>query len=130
MAEAKKARTRRSKSAQNADLVEMAAISAAVTMEPSQEAAPAPQGAASKAKPVEASARFSSVGEQGNTLRQAMSEAAAASAQGALEVRGKIIDAMNTQSDAALDLWRSAIRPASLPEAFQVQTSATRQAYE
>lgn len=130
MAEVKKASTRRSKSAQNADLVEMAAASAAGTVETLRETASSPQVPAQKGKPVEAAAIFSSVREQGHVLRQAMSEAVAASAQGALEVNGKIIDALSQQSHVALDLWRSAIRPAPLPEAFQAQTDATRQAYE
>jgi len=130
MAQAKKASTKRSKSGQNADLVEMAAVSAAETVEALQEAAPAPRVAAPKAQPIEANAIFSSVREQGNTFRRAMNEAVTASAKGALEVNDKIIDAFNMQSHVALDLWRSAIRPAPLPEAFQAQTSATRQAYE
>jgi Phasin protein len=130
MAEAKKASTKRTKSTQNADLVEMAAVPAAATAETLRDTAPASQDAVPGTKPIEAGAIFSSVREQGNVFRQAVSEAAAASAKGVLEVNGKIIDALNTQSNAALDLWRSAFSPSPLPEAFQAQTSATRQAYE
>jgi hypothetical protein len=117
MAEVKKPRAKSTvKSAPKADLVEMAAISAAETVE--------------AATPVEAGAIFSSAKKQGDALRQAMSEAVAASAKGALEVNDKIIDAMNTQRFAALDLWRSAISPSPLPEALKAQSQATRQAYE
>jgi hypothetical protein len=45
-------------------------------------------------------------------------------------VNDKIIDAMNTQRLAAVDLWRSAISHSPLPEAFKAQSQATRQAYE
>ena len=38
--------------------------------------------------------------------------------------------AVNTQHHAALDLWRSAISPSPLPEAFKAQSQATRRAYE
>ena len=130
MAEVKKPRAKSTvKSAPKADLVEMAAISAAETVEAVTEAKPASLPAMA-ATPVEAGAIFSSAKKQGDALRQAMSEAVAASAKGALEVNDKIIDAMNTQRFAALDLWRSAISPSHLPEAFKAQSQATRQAYE
>ena len=130
MAEAKKTRAKSTaKSVQKADLVEMAVISAAETVETALEAAPAALPAA-RAQPVEATALFSSARVQSNALRQAMSDAVAASAKGALEVNGKIIEALNTQRDAAIDLWRTAISPSPLPEAFKAQSHATRQAYE
>jgi hypothetical protein len=126
MAEAKKTRAKSTaKSVQKADLVEMAAISAAETVETVLEAEPA-----APAQPVEATALFSSARVQGDALRQAMSEAAAASAKGALAVNDKIIEALNTQRDAAIDLWRTAISPSPLPEAFKAHRHATRQAYE
>jgi hypothetical protein len=134
MAEAKTAKTKRAakstKTAHKADLVEMAAHAAAETTETLVEASPAPQSPAPTVQPVEVGAIFSSARKQGDAIRQAMSEAVAASAKGALEVNGKIIEAFNIQSNAALDLWRSAIKPSPLPEAFQAQTSATRQAYQ
>jgi hypothetical protein len=134
MAEAKTAKTKRAakstKTAHKADLVEMAAHAAAETTETLVEASPAPQSPAPTVQPVEVGAIFSSARKQGDAIRQAMSEAVAASAKGALEVNGKIIEALNIQSNAALDLWRSAIKPSPLPEAFQAQTSATRQAYQ
>jgi hypothetical protein len=130
MAEVKKPRAKSTvKSAPKADLVELAAISAAETVEAVTEAKPASPPAMA-ATPVEAGAIFSSAKKQGDALRQAMSEAVAASAKGALEVNDKIIDAMNTQRFAALGLWRSAISPSPLPESLKAQSQATRQAYE
>jgi hypothetical protein len=74
---------------------------------------------------------FSSVPLQGDALRKAVRDAMAVSAQGALEVNGKIIDALNAQSHAALDLLRSALGNSSpLPERLNAQTSAAREAFE
>jgi hypothetical protein len=130
MAEVKKPRAKSTaKNVQKADLVEMAAASAAETIEAVVEAKPAALPAIA-AKPIEASSMFSSAKKQSDVLRQAMSEAVAVSAKGALEVNGKIIDAVNTQRNVALDLWRSAISPSPLPEAFKAQSHATKQAYE
>jgi hypothetical protein len=127
MAEVKKPRAKSTaKSVQKADLVEMAALSAAEAV---AETKPASLPAFAAA-PVEAGAIFTSATRQGDILRQAMSEAVTASTKGALEVNDKIIDAMNTQRLAAVDLWRSAISPSPLPEAFKAQSQATRQAYE
>lgn len=131
MAEVKKPRAKSTaKSVQKVDdLVEMAAVHAPDTLEAATGAAPAslPMAAVS---PVEAGAILASARKQGDALRQAMTEAVTASARGALEVNGKIIDAMNMQHLAALDLWRSAISPSPLPEAFKAHSQATRQAYE
>lgn len=129
MAEAKKTGTKRTKSVQNADLVEMAAAPVA-EVETTVEAKPASQPTAPAVRPAEAGTIFSSVQAQGDALQQAMREAVAASAQGALEVNDKIIEALQSQSHAAIDLWRTAITPSDLPQAFQTQTHATRQAYE
>jgi hypothetical protein len=130
MAEVKKPRAKSTaKSVQKADLVEMAALSAAEAAEAVAETKPASLPAFAAA-PVEAGAIFTSATKQGDILRQAMSEAVTASTKGALEVNDKIIDAMNTQRLAAVDLWRSAISPSPLPEAFKAQSQATRQAYE
>jgi len=132
MAEAKKPRAKSTaKSVQKTDdLVEMAAISTAETVEAVTEEVKPVSLPAITAAPVEAEAIFSSAKKQGDVLRQAMSEAVAASAKGVLEVNGKIIDAVNTQRHVALDLWRSAISPSSLPEAIKAQSQATRHAYE
>ncbi|WP_114945168.1 phasin family protein [Microvirga calopogonii] len=131
MAEVKKPKAKTTaKSVQKADdLVEMAAISAAETIKAVADTRPASLPV-TIAAPVEAGAIFSSAKKQGDVFRKAMSDAVAASAQGALEVNDKIIDAVNTQRHAALDLWRSAISPSPLPEAFKAQSQATRQAYE
>ena len=130
MAEAKKpsakGRARGAKSpvsAHKADLVEMAAATAATTLDSVADAGPAPlQGGAG--------VLFSNAREQGDALRQAVRAAASVSAQGALEVNGKIIDALQSQSHAALDLWHAAIAATDLPQALRAQTSATRQACE
>ena len=131
MAEVKKPRAKSTvKSVQKADdLVEMAAVSAAEIVEAVVEAKPTSLPTIATT-PLEAGAIFSSAKKQGDVFRQAVSEAVAASAKGALEVNDKIIDAVNTQRDVALDLWRSAISPSPLPEAFKAQSQATRQAYE
>jgi len=136
MAEAKKAgakgRARGAKSpvsAHKADLVEMAAATAADTLDTVNgiaDVGSAPQGPLHSG----AVALFYNAREQGDALRQAVRAAASVSAQGALEVNGKIIDALQSQSHAALDLWRTAIGAADLPQALRAQTSATRQAYE
>jgi hypothetical protein len=131
MAEVKKPRAKnKAKSVQRADdLVEMAAISTAEMVEAVTEAKPVSLPATAAA-PLEARAIFSSAKKQGDVLRQAMSEAVAASARGALEVNDKIIDAVNAQRHVALDLWRSALSPSPLPDVVKAQSLATRQAYE
>ena len=143
MAEAKKASSRSAKgpkgakssvSTHKADLVEMAAATvadAADTVDSIAAAKPALPAAALQS-PLNggAGALFSNVREQGDALRQAVREVVSVSAQGALEVNEKIIDALQSQSHVALDLWRTAIGAADLPQALQAQTSATRQACE
>jgi hypothetical protein len=66
----------------------------------------------------------------GETLRQAMNETAQATARGALEVNGKVMEALRAQSDAAFDAWRSALTAGSLSEAISLQASGVRQVYE
>jgi hypothetical protein len=66
----------------------------------------------------------------GDHLRQAMSETAAASTRGALEVNGKVIDALVAQSDAAFDVWRRSLAAGSIAEAMRLQTSGAREVYE
>jgi hypothetical protein len=136
MAEAKKAGakgTRSTRSAQKADLVEMASAAVEATTDSIADAKPASQAVVLQAPlqaPVSGGALFSTVREQGDAFRQAVKEAVSVSAQGALEVNDKIIDALQSQSHAALDLWRTAITATDLPQAFRTQTSATREAYE
>ena len=134
MAEAKKPRAKRATKAASpelkADLIELAAAPAATPLEAVTAAKLATQPKVAELEPVAGEALFSSAKKQGDAFRQAVGEAVTASAKGALEVNGKIIDALTVQSSAALDLWRSAISPAPLPEALKAQSQATRQAYE
>lgn len=136
MAEAKKASAKgRAKgvkspvSAHKADLVEMAAT-AADTVDSIADAGSAPQATLQGPLRDGAGVLFSNAREQGDALRQAVRAAASVSAQGALEVNGKIIDALQSQSHVALDLWRTAITTTDLPQVLRTQTNASRQAYE
>ncbi len=134
MAEAKKTRTRSPKSAPKADLVELAAAPVAETVKVVEAAAPAAPAAAPPAPVVEtvkkAEEVLSSVRNQGDALRHAMRESANVSAKGALEVNGKIIEALHSQGHAAIELWRSALDSKDLQAAFKTQTQAARQAFE
>jgi hypothetical protein len=64
------------------------------------------------------------------SFRHAVAETAAATTKGVLEVNAKVLEALRAQSDAALDLWRSALAAESFSEAVRVQTSGARQAYD
>ncbi len=63
-------------------------------------------------------------------LRQAVTETAAATSRGAIEVNGKVLDALRAQSDAAFDLWRSTLAADTVSDAIRAQTSGARQVYE
>jgi hypothetical protein len=130
MAEAKKPRAKSATKATSpepkADLIELAAAPVEVALEAALAAKPVRQAKAVEVKPVATEALFSSAQKQSDAFRQAFGEAA----KGALEVNEKIIDALTVQSSTALDLWRSAISPAPLPETLKAQSQATRQAYE
>jgi hypothetical protein len=134
MAEAKKPRAKRAPKAVSpepkADLIELAAAPAATVVAAVPTAKSVTQTKAVEVKPVATQAPFSSAQKQGDAFRQAVGEVVTASAKGALELNGKIIDAWTTQSTTALDLWRSAISPAPLPETLKAHSQATRQAYE
>jgi hypothetical protein len=133
MTETKKTRTRSAKSAPKADLVEMAAAPVAEVTEIVQAAEPAPApkpSVSAKAKPQESEPFVFAFRDQGEALRQAMHEAVAVSAKGALEVNDKIIQALQTQGQAALDLWRTAIDNSRQPGGFNAQTGAAREAFE
>lgn len=92
------------------------------------------------AAPAETAARFgallqtpeayATVKATAETLRQAVAESAAASSRGVIEVNDKFIDAMRAQSDAAFDLWRSALSATTVSEAIRIQTGGARQVYE
>jgi hypothetical protein len=66
----------------------------------------------------------------GEHLRQAATKTAATTTRGALEVNGKVIDALRAQSDVAFDVWRSTLSAGSFSEAIRLQTSGVRQVYE
>ena len=65
-----------------------------------------------------------------NQLRRALAETTTASTRGALEVNGKVIDALRAQSDATIEAWRSTLTAGSFSEAVRAQTSGARQVYE
>jgi hypothetical protein len=73
---------------------------------------------------------YANVQATGASFRQAMAETANATTRGALEVNGKVIEALRAQSDAAFDVWRSALTAGSFSEAVQLQASGARQVYE
>lgn len=139
MTETKKTKTRSAKSspktesAPKADLVEMAAIPVAEAAEivKAAESLPAPKPSVStKAKPKESEPFLFSLRDQGEALREAVRESVAVSTKGALEVNEKIIQALQTQGHAALDLWRTALDNSRQPDGFNAQTGAARQAFE
>jgi hypothetical protein len=133
MSEAKKTRTRSVKSAPKADLVEMAAAPVAEIVEAVEAETPAALPTATPAlidtvKKTEEV--LSTVRGQSDALRQAMRESATVSAKGALEVNGKIIEALHSQGHAAIELWRSTLDNRDLQTAFKAQTQAAREAFE
>lgn len=134
MAEAKKTRTRSPKSAPKADLIELAAAPVAETVSVTEAATPPLPQAISSVSVAEtvrkAEQAVSTVRSQGDALRHAMRESATVSAQGALEVNGKIIEALHSQGHAAIDLWRNALDSADLQTALKAQTQAAREALE
>ncbi|MEZ0172015.1 phasin family protein [Microvirga sp. TS319] len=131
MTETRKTRTRTAKSAPKADLIELAAKPAAEATEAMQapEPAPAPKAFVSAAEP-ESEPFALSLRDQGEVIRRAMRETVAASAKGALEVNEKVIEALQIQGHAAIDLWRTALDNSRGPEGFKAQTGAARQAFE
>jgi hypothetical protein len=131
MAEAKKTRTRSPKTAPKADLVEMAAAPVAEHAEVTEAATPATSPAPVVAETVKKTEEvFSTVRSQGDALRHAMRESATVSAKGALEVNGKIIEALHSQGHAAIELWRSALDSKDLQSALKTQTLAAREVFE
>ncbi|WP_134494145.1 phasin family protein [Microvirga pakistanensis] len=134
MTETRKTRTRSAKSAApKADLIALAAEPVAEAAEIAQaaELAPAPTlSAASDSVSKASESIVFSLRDQGEALRQAVRETVAVSAKGALEVNDKIIQALQIQGHAALDLWRTAIDNSRLPDGLNAQTGAARQAFE
>jgi hypothetical protein len=68
--------------------------------------------------------------ERSDALRKVMSEAVNATARGALEVHDKIIEALQAQSHAALEVWETSLKARHLSDAIHVQTNGARRAYE
>ena len=101
----------------------LAAVSEAANVEPI-----APPLNLVAAAAVEAVA--SSAAPKAAVFRQAVGEAVTASANGALAVNDKVIEALQTQSHAALDLWRSAVSTPHLSDVIRLQSNGARQAYE
>ena len=133
MTETKKTRTRSAKSAPKADLIALAAEPVAEVLEITQAAEPAPPpkpSVSAEAKPKESEPFVFSIRDQGETIRQAVRETVAVSAKGALEVNDKIIQALQIQGHAAIDLWRTALDNSRIPNGFNAQAGAARQAFE
>jgi hypothetical protein len=97
---------------------------------PTAEAALAPFSAALESGAEQARNVIGRARDTRESLQQAVTHSATAAAHGMLELNGKVIDLLRAQSDAAFELWRSALAAGSLSEAVRVQTSGLRQAYE
>jgi hypothetical protein len=102
-------------------------MAASLTL-PDSVAAPAAQ--LLEAGAAQARQTFKQARTTSESLRQAMAETAQATTLGALEVNAKVMEALQAQSDAALDLWRTALQANSLSDAISLQTSGARQVYE
>ncbi len=128
MAEAKKARAKTIRTSPKSVANAPAAAKTDVTTELALNVKPASLPLSlPTAQPIEA-AQVPPV--RSEVLRKAVSEAVSVSARGALEVNDKIIEALQAQSDAAFEVWRTAISAPHLSDAIRAQTSGTRQAYE
>jgi hypothetical protein len=92
--------------------------------------APVPVAAVLQSGADQAREAYARVKATTETLRQAAAESATATSRGVVEVNGKLIDAMRAQSDAAFELWRSALSATSVSEAIRIQTTGARQVYE
>lgn len=107
--------------------------SPSVTLAPAEiiVAKPTP-AAAVEALPLPAPvAAITSVASPGaSALRHAVSESVSASAYGALAVNEKVIEALQTQSEAVLELWRNSISTPHLTDLLRIQSTGARQVYE
>lgn len=63
-------------------------------------------------------------------IHQTLTETAAVTTRGALEINGKVLEAWGAQSDAAFALWRQALGTGSLSEAVLLQANGARRIYE
>lgn len=68
--------------------------------------------------------------ESGETVRLAVTETAAATARGFVELNGKVLELLRAQSDAAFALWRATLMAGSPSEAVRAQTSGLHHLYE
>lgn len=137
MADAKKARAPRARKQASAPkpgpelALETARSEPVSETHPAHAAAEAPLQSHTSTDRMGEPMQFSRFGqERTEALRHALSEAALATAHGALEVNDKIIAAMQRQSETAIDLWRSAIDAPHPAEALRLHTDRSRQAYE
>ena len=68
--------------------------------------------------------------ETGENFRRAVADSTTATTEGLVELNGKLLELVRAQSEATLELWRSAMTAGSLSEAVRLQTSSFRHAYE
>jgi hypothetical protein len=95
---------------------------------PSKPDANAPAAPAAKAADVAAATVHAEAQRSSEALRQTMTGAALPG--GLAEINGKLFDLVRAQTEATLDIWRSALNARSPVEAIQAQTNAMRKAYE
>src|SRR5215212_4594364 len=93
-------------------------------------AAVAPFASAFEAGADQARASYSRARENGESLRQAVTDSTTATTRAFIELNGKVIDLVRAQSDATLDLWRSTLSAGTFSEAIRVQTHGLREVYE
>lgn len=93
-------------------------------------AAVAPLATAFEAGADQARASYSRARENGESLRQAVTDSTTATTRAFVELNGKVIDLVRAQSDATLDLWRSTLSAGTFSEAIRVQTHGLREVYE
>jgi hypothetical protein len=87
-------------------------------------------GAVLEAGAEQARAAYARTQESGESLRQAVAASTAATTRGVVEINGKMLELIQAQGEATLDLWRSTLTAASLSDAVRAQTSGVRRAYE
>src|SRR3954447_26142848 len=90
----------------------------------------APFASAFEAGADQARASYSRARENGESLRQAVTDSTTATTRAFVELNGKVIDLVRAQSDATLDLWRSTLSAGTFSEAIRVQTHGLREVYE
>ena len=93
-------------------------------------AAVAPFASAFEAGADQARASYSRARENGESLRQAVTDSTTATTRAFVELNRKVIDLVRAQSDATLDLWRSTLSAGTFSEAIRVQTHGLREVYE